>query len=518
MNKIIIVISLIISSGFLSQTTYKKYIDSAANCYSENPKLALAILDKIPRPVDESVKDNLAEYYQVRAIISNILNDRSMAFYNYFLALKYAEKEKKYGIAGMVCVELYSDIYWDSQDKVLAKKYLELAMVYYTKDNNVIKLLEVSQLYAYEKYVNKDYEGCRRMLLKDFADYRKYSKKDSYSLVFGLAMLISCELQLGNYNNAYKHYYEFKRLRNAPNPNIKNNVFESFDVGLHTLFAQMHCKNNELDSAFIYLQKVPRDGRDVNFVYLQRYFSIYTELYTKKGDLKMTAQYIDSLSILQRNQLKKNLNASYAINKALKEHDDLKTKDREKRYLFYLLIVLISSLFIFLVIVYIKRKRKIAKEQESSSRAGLEESNLHLTVKISEVESYLINLRQEIKEISSIVCREEQNLAIQAFYRKLNVDSSQILTNQAEQLALINQIKQDFTDTLRANFPSLDNQDLIICHYVYSGLMNKEIAVFLNTSVRAVEGKRYRISKKMGLLDQNVKLVDFLKAFFDESN
>jgi len=517
MSKNLIIWALLINSYVFSQSKsiYEKYIDSAVAHCNENPKLAKAFLEKIPKPLKKSIPGNLAKYYQVNAISHNNVNDRSMGFYNYFLALKYAEEEKKYDIAGMVSVELYSNIYWDSQDTATAKKYLVLAKEYYTKDHNQVKLLEVSQLYAYEKYVNKDYVGCCKIILKDLPSYRIYGKKDSYSLVFGLALLISSELQLGKYDDAYKHYSEFKKLKGSPR--VEDSVFETFYVGLQTHFAQMQCKNNRLDSTVFYLNKVERNGKDINFSTLQRYFTVYTELYKKLGSVEKSKIYVDSLSILQNSQIKKNIQANYLINKALMEYEEQDKAESGKKIIYLILAASIIFLLVFLLFYYFRRQKKAFKEKNafSEQNKNLEFTNRQLSVKITEVESYVKNLKTDLKKISEIPDKDQQDTAIQDFYRKLHIDASQIFSNHTQQLALINQLKSGFSQQLKSHFPSLDDQDIIICHYVYSGLINKEIAVFLNSTIRGVESKRYRISKKMGLIEQNRKLSDFLRDFFD---
>lgn len=515
LNKTLIILGLLINSNIFSQSIYEKYVDSAVIYCNENPKLAKFFLKKIPKPLEKSIPGNLAKYYQVNAISSNNMNDRSMGFYNYFLALKYAEKEKKYDIAGMVSVELYSNIYWDSKDTASAKKYLALAKEYYIKDHNQVKLLEVSQLYAYEKYVNNDYTSCRNIILKDLSKYRFYGKKDSYSLLFGLALLISSELQIDKYTDAYKHYYEFKKLKGAPG--VEDSVFETFYVGLQTHFAQMHCKNNQLDSTVFYLNKVERNNKDINFSTLQRYFTINIELYKKLGSVEKSKLYVDSLTILQNSQIKKNLQANYLINKALIEYEDQNKAESERKILYVFLIVFIIVLLIALISHYFRKQKRAFKEKNAFSQQNksLEQTNHQLSVKINEMEFYVKNLKTDLKKISEIQEKDQQDIYIQDFYRKLHVDASQIFNNPLQQLALINQLNSEFAPKLKSHFSSLDNLDIIICHYVYSGLINKEIAVFLNTTIRSVESKRYRISKKMGLVERNLKLSDFLKQFFD---
>ena len=54
-----------------------------------------------------------------------------------------------------------------------------------------------------------------------------------------------------------------------------------------------------------------------------------------------------------------------------------------------------------------------------------------------------------------------------------------------------------FFENLEETYPGLNNLDKTICYYIHIDFMNKEIADFLNTSVRSIEGRRYRITKKI---------------------
>ncbi|AUC21142.1 hypothetical protein BTO15_02980 [Polaribacter sejongensis] len=58
--------------------------------------------------------------------------------------------------------------------------------------------------------------------------------------------------------------------------------------------------------------------------------------------------------------------------------------------------------------------------------------------------------------------------------------------------------------------PELNSSEVIICYYLFMGFKTKEISVFLNTSVRSVESKRYRIRNKLNVNKEDFKLVDYL--------
>ena len=59
-------------------------------------------------------------------------------------------------------------------------------------------------------------------------------------------------------------------------------------------------------------------------------------------------------------------------------------------------------------------------------------------------------------------------------------------------------------------FPQLNEDEKIICYYIFAGFKNKEIAIFLKTTVRAIESKRYRIYKKIDFENTKESFPEFL--------
>jgi FixJ family two-component response regulator len=69
---------------------------------------------------------------------------------------------------------------------------------------------------------------------------------------------------------------------------------------------------------------------------------------------------------------------------------------------------------------------------------------------------------------------------------------------------------------MKLRHPQLNDSEVITAYYLFMGFKNKEIAVFLNISVRAMESRRYRISKKINLGTKQTTLVDYLKSTFKD--
>ena len=69
----------------------------------------------------------------------------------------------------------------------------------------------------------------------------------------------------------------------------------------------------------------------------------------------------------------------------------------------------------------------------------------------------------------------------------------------------LNQIHNEFIVNLSKKYPNLTSKDIKLCIYLKMNLSSKEIAPLMNISFRGVELHRYRLRKKLGLIqDENL--------------
>jgi len=66
----------------------------------------------------------------------------------------------------------------------------------------------------------------------------------------------------------------------------------------------------------------------------------------------------------------------------------------------------------------------------------------------------------------------------------------------------LNQINNEFITALSKKYPQLTSKDIKLCVYLKMNLSSKEIAPMMNISFRGVELHRYRLRKKLGLLQE----------------
>ncbi|WP_264563869.1 histidine kinase [Flavobacterium sp. N3904] len=66
----------------------------------------------------------------------------------------------------------------------------------------------------------------------------------------------------------------------------------------------------------------------------------------------------------------------------------------------------------------------------------------------------------------------------------------------------LNQINNEFINSLSKKYPALTSKDIKLCIYLKMNLSSKEIAPMMNISFRGVELHRYRLRKKLNLLQE----------------
>ncbi|MCH3885027.1 helix-turn-helix transcriptional regulator [Tenacibaculum aquimarinum] len=179
-----------------------------------------------------------------------------------------------------------------------------------------------------------------------------------------------------------------------------------------------------------------------------------------------------------------------------------------------MLVFSLIGLIVFILLRYKKIKIKIQDfTQGKKELSYLKTNHDKLKVKVKGLEDYIIDVKKEIKSISIISDTSKQRDQIKELYKDLHLNSSTILDKSKNHLELVNDLNIDFFNTLNEKHPELDDSEVIICYYLHIGFKNKEIAVFLNKSLRSIESKRFRIGKKLQLKENKINLLEYLKSF-----
>lgn len=491
---------------------FYRFIDSADIYVSEDPYKAESYLDSITEPIASKVKGKLAEYYQLKGLVNDELNEEAKEFQNFILALKYAKLEENYAIAGMSSLELFYNTFIIKNDTT-AFKYLEEAKTYFTLDNNTNGLAEVMQMPAYVELYKKNYRKSNLLVLEYLDDYEKI-KDDSYYYMYALFMLSSNYTHLYDLNNAHKYLNLLKGLKS--DKTISPSLHASHLVTLYNDLANEHLKMKAIDSSLVYLLKASELGEYMNNADKENHYNFYINYHESVSDVENKKVYIDSLKYLHKQKLKKTLDASIQINEELlKSENQLEIATQNKTINRYLILGLIGVLLIISAFIIMRNKTN-KKKFKSFSKQDKEFSYLQthhekLKVKVRGLEDYLTDVKKEVKQIAAISDIAEQRNEIRKLYKNIQLNSSTLLDKGESHLELINELNVGFFNKINTMHSDLNHSEVIICYYIFTGFKNKEIAAFLNSSERAVESKRYRISKKMSLQEKGITLVDYLQ-------
>ncbi len=511
---------LFIQINFAQENSFSRFVDSADVYTNQDSKKAKRFLDSIPKPVEEFIQGSLAQYYHIKSIVHNFDYENSQYQQCTILALKYAKIEDKPCIAGQSCSNLASEFFHIARDSV-AHKYLDLAHNYFKRCEEFPHgIVDVETMRAYSKLTNGLYKDAIGLLKPRF-NYFKSIKDDKYYYAFACYMLANSYINLDSL--AIGHYYHKELLKLRNNDNLLNYNYLSFDVNANFLFARAHYRKKNIDSTLFYLDRC-KDYKDFMGANITReYFKTYSDVYEHQGNMKLAKVYIDSLIKFEDAQHIKSVDANIEISDALlkAENEILKKSEAQSKYKIVILLFLIVAILLGIsYFLYNKRqKRKLKSFQDKTNNLEyIKSNNKELSLKVKYLEDYIKNLRSDIKAIAQIRSLDKQKDEIKALYKDVHVNSSTILEKSDSHLDLINDLNINFFQKLEKLHPDLNKSEIIICYYISMGFTNKEISAFLNTSVRAVESKRYRISKKLKINSRSINLLEYLNQLLEENS
>jgi DNA-binding CsgD family transcriptional regulator/ribosomal protein L14E/L6E/L27E len=208
-------------------------------------------------------------------------------------------------------------------------------------------------------------------------------------------------------------------------------------------------------------------------------------------------------------------------------------------YLIYVILIIIFSLVLRRIrlkkLEAEKQKIELRKQKElEEKRKKYEESQLRAKQKITELgneklhqdlkhkskelsnsminilhkNEILLNLKNEMQELYL-----ERNLQKRDFNIKklIHVIDNEISTKKDLEVfdSNFNAVHEEFLKNLKEKYPNLNQNDHRLCTFIKMNKSTKEIATFLNMSIRGVETSRYRLRKKMGL-ESDVNLYDVI--------
>ena len=502
-----------------SDRDYYKILDSVDVIIETDSEKALSFLEAIPKPIEKYIPGRVAEFYSLKALVHNDFFEYTKEHQCTILALKYAKKENNFCAAGDACIAIFSNLSFIKKE-ASAFNYLDQAKVYYEKCDYKYGAIEIEQILAYAKFLDSDHEACSKLLSNRLETYKSINE-DAYYYMFALYMITSNYIYLDDLEKAFKHFNEFKKLKDNPTI-VKYNYF-SFEAGINLCFADVFFEKKQIVPAFFYLESSSKLKEYMAEDALKSYYRLYADTNKYIGDIEKSKTYIDSLMIFQNKMYNATIKASFEVNDSLLSAESELVLENKRQMFNNILAGFLVVVLLFLSILLFNYYRKQKKSLETYSYetenniSYLKSNNKQLAVKVHGLEEYINQLKVEVKQISRTENIEHQKEKIKNLFKNLHINSSTLLDKSENHLDLVNELNVEFFKKIKETHMHLNKSEIIICYYLFMGFTNKEIAVFLNTTIRSVESRRYRISKKLTITEKNTTLLKYLQTSFSDT-
>ena len=160
------------------------------------------------------------------------------------------------------------------------------------------------------------------------------------------------------------------------------------------------------------------------------------------------------------------------------------------------------------------RIEKLEQENLRNELNHKSQEMMNALVSLAHKNEILTNLKSELQQISrKYAAVPDLKKSIIALQSSIDVSMmpDKVFKRVEEEFDLMH---NDFTKRLRARYPDLSKNEILMCCYIFMDLSSKEIAPLLNISIRGVETMRYRIRKKFNLSRED-NLSEFLLNNFN---
>lgn len=160
------------------------------------------------------------------------------------------------------------------------------------------------------------------------------------------------------------------------------------------------------------------------------------------------------------------------------------------------------------------KDQQISQLEHDMLRSQLEHKSHEITnllMSVSGKNQALIDIKEELRRITAALRNSPDaatRTSLVALQARIDsaIQTDKILERIEKEFDLVH---NSFMARLRAEYPDITNNELLMCAYITMNLSTKEIAPLMNLSVRGVETMRYRLRKKFGL-ERSDSLTAFL--------
>lgn len=403
-----------------------------------------------------------------------------------------------------------------------------------------------TQLYGLKRAAysrNKDYEQALMMADSSRQLTRKYKDTLAYffasrpylhllKTVQGYERYTQESLQLmGEFKDSPNYQYlNYHILENLLNTSLERKDFQTAQLYLRQLSAQRHSRHviphyfllrgksyaalNQVDSAKYYYQQAATSSSD--FIAVEANALLFNLINEK--EYPEQAFYIKQ----KENKIKDDIMTSTKAEIQRREYNELKLKNelyqlhlkqREKElWMLGIVTALLGVGFIVFFFYQKEKKKRLQKENlllhQEAELSGLREKEIRLQNKEAELREALFRRIVFFRKLPSLHNDESQDEVTSS--RKIVVTDAEWI----EVISVVNEAFDHFAARLEQTYPSLNNKDIGFCCLVKINVNMQDLSDIYCVSKAAITKRKYRIkTDKLGIMDENVSLDSFLKAF-----
>jgi len=450
----------------------------------------------------------LALSYRLLGINYVDLGDYKKASQNFFACLKqFEEIQDKNGMAKALSSIGY--VYFDQEN-------YDKALEYYFKSLNLAKEIN-------------DKEGIARGLNNIAAVYgnkSEYRKAQEY-----IEQAIDINLELGNkqwvginYMNLGLTSQELQEPEKALEyfmhslllfEELENKIWQAkcnINMGAYYIFNEQY--EEAAECAHLALKKAQE--HEMKKVIHDAY-ELYRDVFLAQGDTISAYNYTlliiqanDSLNVEKNKALLAKLEMQYEIEK--KEQEERINKQKQD-FIIIITILSLASALIIIVLLWARQRVK-AKNSDLEKQAleeKLEHKNKEFTLHIMSLmkkNEILTDMTGRLLNIADSAVKDETKSAIKKIALDLKNSTDDEIWDEFE--LRFSQVHSGFYARLLKKHPKLSPSEQKLCAFLRLNMTTKDISELTGQSINTLETARYRLRKKLNLVNSQVNLITFL--------
>ena len=376
------------------------------------------------------------------------------------------------------------------------------------------RMAEAANLMGYEQMFAGDMKGA----------YGRFKAAASMALKAGARrqvaesyknMAVACNY-MGLYAEALGHIDKAMACGGHPDPKVLYSIKGSILAGL-----------GRLDEARRFTAMSRKDGR---YYDLATYYMLMYQIEKKEGNLSAAldmheryALYLDSTYEQMRSQKISGMQRLYDYSTLRAERNALKLESSRLGYMALAAVALTLLVAVVAVLVYLRAKARAREAMAlkdnlmSRSIARMKERNYELMKerqkfrdREAELSSSLMGkdeeigrLRQRQQELKMRIFETDKVVAKIERTRSMNeskkiMSSQRIMLSEGEKAQLVQAADlcfDGFVERLKADFPTLSDDDLCLCCLMRMGVSNQDICILLGIGDYTLRKRKYRMKK-----------------------